>query len=128
MNQKERMLNGLPYKAWLDGLEEEREICKELVYELNFLPPKERRRIPGLLKKLFGKTGENVWIEPPFHCDYGWNIEVGNNFFAKYLAVVSNQLQHILWPNRYFPTTPAMTTNALSPICFLPWLKKFSAL
>ena len=52
----------------------------------------------------------------------------GNNFFAKYLAVVSNQLQHILWPNRYFPTTPAMTTNALSPICFLPWLKKFSAL
>ena len=29
MNQKERMLNGLPYKAWLDGLEEEREICKQ---------------------------------------------------------------------------------------------------
>ena len=46
MNQKERMLNGLPYKAWLDGLEEEREICKQFVYELNFLPPKERGRIP----------------------------------------------------------------------------------
>ena len=84
MNQKERMLNGLPYKAWLDGLEEEREICKQFVYELNFLPPKERGRIPELLKKLLGKTGENVWIEPPFHCDYGWNIEVGNNFFANY--------------------------------------------
>lgn len=84
MNQKDRMLHGLPYKAWLDGLEEERELCKEKVYELNMLAPKERNRIPEILKKLFGRTGENVWVEPPFHCDYGWNIEVGENFFANY--------------------------------------------
>lgn len=84
MNQKDRMLQGLPYKAWLDGLEEERELCKEKVYELNMLAPKDRDKIPEILKSLFGKTGENVWIEPPFHCDYGWNIEVGENFFANY--------------------------------------------
>ena len=84
MNQKERMLKALPYKAWLDGLEEERDICKQLVYEFNLLPPKERAKIPEMLKKLLGKTGNNVWIEPPFHCDYGWNIEVGENFFANY--------------------------------------------
>lgn len=88
MNQKERMLAGLPYKAWLDGLEEERENCKAKIYELNFLPPNERGRIPELLKGLFGKTGENVWIEPPFYCDYGWNIEVGDNFFANYNLTV----------------------------------------
>lgn len=84
MNQKERMLNSLPYKAWLDGLGEERELCKQKIYELNLLPPKERGQITGRLKDLFGKTGENVWVEPPFHCDYGWNIEVGDNFFANY--------------------------------------------
>lgn len=84
MNQKERMLAGLPYKAWLDGLEEERELCKQKIYELNLLSPKERGKIPELLKELFGKTGENLWIEPPFHCDYGWNIEVGENLFANY--------------------------------------------
>ena len=88
MNQKERMLNALPYKAWLDGLEEERDICKQLVYEFNLLPPKERAKIPEMLKKLLGKTGNNVWIEPPFHCDYGWNIEVGENFFANYNLTV----------------------------------------
>ena len=82
MNQKERMLAGLPYKAWLDGLEEERELCKQKVYEFNLLPPKERSRIPALLKELLGKTGDSLWVEPPFHCDYGWNIEVGENFFA----------------------------------------------
>lgn len=84
MNQKERMLAGLPYKAWLDGLEEERELCKQKVYEFNLLPPKERNRIPALLKELLGKTGDSLWVEPPFHCDYGWNIEVGENFFANY--------------------------------------------
>lgn len=84
MNQKERMLAGLPYKAWLDGLMEERNICKQKVYELNQLPPTEQNRIPALLKDLFGKTGETLYLELPFHCDYGWNIEVGENFFANY--------------------------------------------
>ena len=85
MDQRERMLSGLPYKAWLDGLTEEREACKAVIYELNQLRPEEQReRMPALVKKLFGKTGNTVWVEPPFHCDYGWNIEVGENFYANY--------------------------------------------
>ncbi|MDD3253975.1 MAG: sugar O-acetyltransferase [Lachnospiraceae bacterium] len=84
MNQKERMMAGLPYKAWLDGLEEERMACKQKLCEFNLLPPGESAKIPGLLKDILGKAGENVWIEAPFHCDYGWNIEVGENFFANY--------------------------------------------
>ncbi len=84
MNQKERMLQGLPYKAWLDDLETEREACKAIIYEFNLLKPDERERIPEILKKLFGKTGNEIWIEPPFHCDYGWNIETGENLYANY--------------------------------------------
>lgn len=84
MDQKERMAAGLPYKAWLDGLEQERLLCKKKVYQFNQLSPDYRERIPELLKDLLGKTGENIMIEPPFHCDYGWNIEVGENFFANY--------------------------------------------
>ena len=84
MNQKEKMLAGLPYKAWLDGLEHERLLCKKKIYQFNLLPPDSRGQIPALLRDLLGKTGEAVMIEPPFHCDYGWNIEVGDNFFANY--------------------------------------------
>ena len=62
----------------------QRNACKAAVYELNLLQPKEQDRIPELIKKLFGKTGNRLWIEPPFHCDYGWNIEVGENFYANY--------------------------------------------
>ncbi len=84
MNQRERMLAGLPYKAWLDGLEEERFACKQKTYDFNQLSPKLNESVPEMLKKIIGKTGENIWIEAPFHCDYGWNIEVGENFFANY--------------------------------------------
>lgn len=84
MNQKERMLAELPYKAWMDGLSEERTTCKQKIYEFNQLPPNEDEKKPEMLKSLLGKTGENIWIEAPFHCDYGWNIEVGDNFFANY--------------------------------------------
>ena len=84
MNQKERMLAGLPYKAWLDGLDQERTLCKKKIHELNLLSPDHREQIPALLKELLGKTGKNIMIEPPFHCDYGWNIYVGENFFANY--------------------------------------------
>lgn len=84
MNQKERMLAGLPYKAWLDGLGEERMACKQKIYEYNLLPPSEQGKAAELLKNILGKTGEYVHIEAPFRCDYGWNIEVGENFFANY--------------------------------------------
>lgn len=84
MNQMERMVAGLPYKAWLDGLEHERLLCKRKIYLFNALPPDHREQIPVLLKSFLGKTGEKIMIEPPFHCDYGWNIEVGENFFANY--------------------------------------------
>ena len=47
MNQKERMLAGLPYKGWLDGLSEERLACKKKVYALNQLPPERRGEIPA---------------------------------------------------------------------------------
>lgn len=84
MNQKERMLSGLPYKAWLDGLSEERMECKKKVYEFNMLPPTEREKSIDIIKSLFGKTGEHLHIVEPFHCDYGYNIEIGENFFANY--------------------------------------------
>lgn len=84
MNQKERMLAGLPYKAWLDGLGEERFACKQKIYDFNNLAPYLDESATSLLKSILGKTGENICIEAPFHCDYGWNIEVGENFFANY--------------------------------------------
>lgn len=88
MNQKERMLSGLPYKAWLDGLSQERLACQEKLGRFNALPPQAREEAAALLKELFGKTGESVHVVPPLYCDYGTNIQVGENFFANYQLTV----------------------------------------
>lgn len=88
MDQKERMLAGLPYKAWLDGLSEERMENKKRIYRYNNLSPEQGEEQAALIKEIIGKCGENIWIETPFHCDYGWNIEVGENFFANYNLTV----------------------------------------
>ena len=88
MNQKERMLANLPYKAWLDGLKEERTENKKKLYRYNLLDPDNKEEKTSLIKEILGKTGEDINIEPPFHCDYGYNIEVGENFFANYNLVI----------------------------------------
>lgn len=84
MNQKERMLAGLPYKAWLDGLPEERIACQKKVYKLNSLRPNQQKKMMKIIHSLFGKTGKDFQLLPPFHCDYGYNIEIGDSFFANY--------------------------------------------
>lgn len=89
MNQKERMLANLPYRSWLDGLSEERMACKKKLYEYNNLPPDEQEKRTALLREILGKTQEGYLnIESPFHCDYGYNIEVGTDFFANYNFIV----------------------------------------
>lgn len=84
MNQKERMLSGLPYKAWMDGLSEERLENKKKIFKYNNLEPEYEKAKDALIKEILGKTGNIINVEAPFHCDYGYNIEVGENFFANY--------------------------------------------
>ena len=54
MNQRERMLSGLPYKAWLDGLEEDRQACKQKIYDFNQLPPfRQSKEAPQMNQEIF---------------------------------------------------------------------------
>lgn len=78
------MIAGEPYQAMGNELMEERQYAKEQLFRYNNLQPskiKERNRI---LKDLFGKTTSRFFIEPPFRCDYGYNIFLGDNFYANY--------------------------------------------
>ena len=84
MNMKERMLAGLPYRAWEDGLPAERMENKRRIYRFNNLAPDDQEEAKALLAEILGKCGEYIHVEQPFHCDYGKHIEVGENFFANY--------------------------------------------
>lgn len=110
MNQKDRMLAGLPYKAWLDGLSEERMENKLKIYEYNLLRPNETEKMNKLIKEILGKTDDNVFIEQPFHCDYGKNIEVGNNFFANYNCTILDVGKVIIGNNVQFAPNVSLYT------------------
>ncbi len=74
------MISGEPYIASGKELFEERQHAKRLVHKLNNLDPDDLEMRASIVSDLFGKTGENCYIEPPFRCDYGYNIFVGDNF------------------------------------------------
>ena len=81
-SEKEKMLSGKPYKSFGEQLLGERQLAKELIFDFNNSRPVETAKRREIIKRLFGKTGNNFFIEPPFRCDYGYNIEIGENFYA----------------------------------------------
>lgn len=89
MNEKEKMLAGELYDAnYNKDLEIERLKAKDLCFEYNNIKPSAREEKKNLMKKILGKTKENFIIEQPFICDYGWNIEIGENFYSNHNLVI----------------------------------------
>lgn len=88
MNQKERMKANLPYKAWLDGLGEDRRLNKCRLFDYNSTRPDDEAKLDRIIREIVGKSGKCIHIEPPFYCDYGYNIEVGDNFYSNHNLVI----------------------------------------
>ncbi len=83
MTEKEKAKQGLLYNPNYDEeLIKERTKAQELCHEYNQLLPSEFENRGNILTKLCGKIGKQILIEQPFYCDYGYNIEIGDNFYA----------------------------------------------
>ncbi len=89
MTEKEKMLLGEIYNANYDEeLIKERQIVKDLCYEYNKIKPSSMNERKEKIKSILGKTKDNFLIEQPFVCDYGYNIEIGENFYANHNLVI----------------------------------------
>ena len=84
MTEKEKMLSGELYNSLDPELFDMRLEAKERVYEFNSLKPDKVEKRAKLLKGFLGKCGNSIYIEPPFRCDYGCYIEIGENFYSNY--------------------------------------------
>ena len=87
-SEKEKMISGKPYKAFGDELLAERQYAKEMIFDFNSLRPNQIDERNEILKRLLGKTKDKYFIEPPFRCDYGYNIEIGENFYSNYNLII----------------------------------------
>ena len=89
MSEKDKMLAGILYDANNDKeLIKDRCKAKDICFEYNNLKPSDCENKDRLIKKLFAKTGKQIIVEQNFWCDYGYNIEIGENFFANHNTVI----------------------------------------
>lgn len=82
MREIDKISTGELYDASDEEFARGRTRAKELLYAYNHLVPHKREERQAILKELLGSTGENFFIDPPFYCDYGSNIHIGENFYA----------------------------------------------
>jgi maltose O-acetyltransferase len=87
-SEREKMLAGALYDPLDSELVAGRERARDLCQALNATREGEADARRAILRELFGPGGDTVWMQPPFFCDYGTNIELGERVFFNFNCVV----------------------------------------
>lgn len=97
--------------------EQEISKCKSVCNKYNQLSPNDRDEQQEILKELLGKMGENVIITPPFWCDYGYNISVGDYFYSNHNLIITDGAKVTFGDNVFIAPNCCFTTaeHALDP-------------
>ena len=88
LSEKQKMLSGHLYDASDPELVSDRIRARELLSVYNHSGPNELQLRQEVLSKLLGGLGDEVWIEPPFYCDYGTNIHLGKKVYFNFNCVL----------------------------------------
>jgi maltose O-acetyltransferase len=86
--ERDKMLAGELYDALDPVLVADRYRARDLCQKLNASRDEEEEVRRDLCRQIFGKGGDSVWMQPPFYCDYGSNIELGERIFFNFNCVV----------------------------------------
>lgn len=86
--EREKMIAGELYDPLDPGLSAARDRARDLCQLLNATREADRDTRRSILRDLIGKGGDTVWMQPPFFCDYGSNIELGERVFFNFNCVV----------------------------------------
>ena len=87
-SEKEKMLAGELYDPLDKELSADRMRTRLLVKQLNDTREDESARRLDILQELIPRAGANLWLQPPFYCDYGYNIILGEKVFFNFNCVV----------------------------------------
>ena len=86
--ERQKMLAGEPYDPMDPDLVAARTRARDLCQALNATREADEEERRRLVSTLFGAGGDSVWMQPPFFCDYGANIELGERVFFNFNCVV----------------------------------------
>ena len=99
MTEKEKMINGEMYRSADDELVRDRMEARKWTRIYNQTIETDLKEREGILKQLLGSTGKNFFIEPNFICDYGYNIFVGENFYANFDCLILDTCPVVIGDN-----------------------------
>lgn len=91
--EKEKMLAGELYDPLDQELSDDRLRTRLLIKDLNDSREDEVEERTRILKELIPNAGEGLWLQPPFYCDYGYNIVLGEKVFFNFNCVVLDVMQ-----------------------------------
>ncbi|QJD97608.1 sugar O-acetyltransferase [Mucilaginibacter robiniae] len=100
--EKEKMLAGEPYLANDPILVAERKAAKTLLHRLNVTEYVFNDNAKIILRELLPNAPEDLYIEPPFHCDYGYNMYCGTNVYFNVNCVVLDVMKVTIGNNVFF--------------------------
>ena len=86
--ERRKMLAGELYDPLDPELVAARGRARDLCQALNATREADQAGRRGILRELFGAGGDTVWMQPPFFCDYGSHIELGERVFFNFNCVV----------------------------------------
>jgi len=86
--EKEKMLLGENYFSNDKELTQDRNKAKQLLYKLNVSEYLMNANARNILKELLPNAHKRIYIEPPFHCDYGYNVQLGERVYFNVNCVV----------------------------------------
>jgi maltose O-acetyltransferase len=100
--EKEKMLDGEIYFANDKILVSERNFAKKLLHKLNIVEYMMNGNAKNILRQLLPNSDKRIYIEPPFHCDYGYNIHSGENVYFNVNCVVLDTMKVTIGNNVFF--------------------------
>ncbi|MEM7444339.1 MAG: sugar O-acetyltransferase [Pseudomonadota bacterium] len=97
-SEREKLARGDWYSCIDAELEGLRNQARNAVHQHNSMPPNQRGPIGSLLRDLIGNVGPDVWIEAPFHCAYGFNMDLAANAYLNAGCVFLDTTQISIGP------------------------------
>ncbi len=90
---------------------------KEKCFKYNQLSPDDRAAQSEILKELLGKMGKDTVITPPFWCDYGYNISIGDYFYSNHGMIITDGAKVTFGDNAFVAPNCCFTTaeHAIDP-------------
>jgi len=112
MTEKEKMISGENYLAGDAILLKDRRKAKNLLHRLNVSEYRITKVAREIIKELIPNAGTNLYIEPPFFCDYGYNIFCGDNVYFNVNCVILDGAKVTIGSNVFFaPGVQMYTAN-----------------